>query len=70
MDGHDPSWSWMLCCAGGGGGGAPTYRSLDGKPPPPQFQTDEFVTYAGLTLPKPKKDLDYWYARAIGAAFW
>ena len=56
---------------GGGGAGVPWHRSYDGKPPPPEFQTPEFLTYAGLTLPKPKEDLhDFWGTKALGAVFW
>ena len=56
--------------AGGGGAGAPWHRSYDGKPAPAQFQTPEFLTYAGLTLPKPKQDADYWSSKALGAVVW
>eukprot|EP00983_Pelagomonas_calceolata_P101083 1158652-Pelagomonas_calceolata.AAC.5 len=56
--------------AGGGGAGGPWHRSYDGKPPPAEFQSPEFVTYAGLTLPKPKQDWDYWSSKAMGAVLW
>lgn len=54
----------------GGGASQPWYRSYDGKPPPAQFQTPDFVTYAGLTLPKRKADVDYFYSKAVGALVW
>uniref|UniRef100_A0A7S0S4Y7 Uncharacterized protein n=1 Tax=Chlamydomonas leiostraca TaxID=1034604 RepID=A0A7S0S4Y7_9CHLO len=55
---------------GGGGGGGPWYRSYDGKPPPAEFQSPDFVTYAGLTLPKRAKDVDYFYTKAVGSLVW
>ncbi|KAF5833774.1 hypothetical protein DUNSADRAFT_9798 [Dunaliella salina] len=55
---------------GGGGAGAPWHRSYDGKPPPIEFQSPDFVTYAGLTLPKQKQDWDYWSSKAMGAVLW
>lgn len=73
---HHPSWSvptdkHNYCdCAGGGGAGGPWYRSYDGKPPPAEFQTPEFVTYAGLSLPKRAKDADYYYSKAAGSLIW
>lgn len=63
----------MVHCvlAGGGGGpGIPYHRSFDGSPPPASMMGPEFVTYAGLTLPKPKKDLDYYTTKVVGAVVW
>lgn len=56
--------------AAGGGAGGPWHRSYDGRPAPVEFQGPEFVTYAGLTLPKPKQDWDYWGSKAMGAVVW
>lgn len=55
---------------GGGGGGLPWHRSYDGKPTPAEFQTPDYITYAGLTLPKRKVDVDYFYSKAMGALVW
>lgn len=59
------SWS-----AGGGGAGQPWHRSYDGKPPPAEFQGPDFVTYAGLTLPKRKVDADYFLSKGIASIVW
>ncbi|KAL6750301.1 hypothetical protein V8C86DRAFT_3109878 [Haematococcus lacustris] len=57
---------------GGGGGGVKLdwHRSYDGKAPPAQYQTPDYVTYAGLTLPRIGRDWDYFIAKGVGAVFW
>eukprot|EP00967_Tisochrysis_lutea_P076344 scaffold103276_cov22-Tisochrysis_lutea.AAC.5 len=69
-DGGHHGFAHSCTSAGGGGAGGPWHRSYDGKPPPAEFQSPEFVTYAGLTLPKPKQDWDYWSSKAMGAVLW
>lgn len=64
------SYFAVACPTGGGGGGNPWYRSYDGKPAPAEFQGPDYVTYAGLTLPKRKKDVDYFYTKGVGALVW
>ena len=58
--------------AGGGHHDGPikAYKSYDGKPAPTEFQNDNFVTYAGLTLMKQEKTFDYYWTKAIGSLVW
>eukprot|EP00798_Chlamydomonas_sp_ICE-L_P017816 gene17816-24197_t len=53
-----------------GHGDGPWHRAYDGKPPPAALQGPDYITYAGLTLPKAKKDVDYWYSKVLGSLVW
>ena len=55
--------------AGGGGPIAFMHHSR-GKPTPTELQGSEFITYAGLTISKPAKDFEHYWAKFVGGLVW
>ena len=41
-----------------------------GKPTPPELQGPEFITYAGLSISKPAKDFEHYWAKFVGGLVW
>lgn len=41
-----------------------------GKPTPAMLTGSDFITYAGLSISKPTKDFEHYWAKFIGGLVW